>query len=1038
MKLDKHFAGAAAIVLFAIGLITLTWAVTLRAINAERTENIARVTATVSNQALTFSEQISRQLLALDQTLRIMENAWETNPQQFDLEAWRAKTPALTGLGQDLILADGHGIVRQSTVTEAINQDISGVDFFQALSRNLVPYDHMFVGTATIGQIMRTWHMNVARALHAQDGSFAGVLDAEYRVSAITDVFSQTDLGTGSFITLIGLNDGKLRAAVGPASIDPDASIVDTSMFKAISRSPAGVWIGPSATDAVLRIHAFRRIPDRDLMIVVAMDEVEALAPSTEWQAEADVFASCITILMLGLTFVVVRGTVLARRREAAVAEDRAILASANAQSEVARALADAKAEQLQATLAGMTDGVAMVDAHLCLAEWNNLFPEIAGVPAEILRVGLPMEDILRAQIQTGQFGYIPDADAEIARRVARLRQAQFGVGERQRPDGRTIELRRKRLPDGGFVTLYADITDRKHAEEALRSAQAEAEAANAAKSRFVAIVSHEIRTPLNALLNSVRLLSDSALTPIQQSLLTMARQSGDVLFGLINDILDMSQIEAGKLSIRPSLFNLRLVLESCLEMFEGQAEEKGISMRLEIAPDVPELLLTDPGRLRQVLLNLISNAVKYARRGIVTLSAEPGEDAAVSVCLLVKDPGPAIEEAARQRLFRPFSRLDRPGDVATTGTGLGLAICRELMTLMGGDISHETWVDEAGQEGNLFRVTLPLSALPHRDEPAGTDDLAPDAAVGRENDRRETTNSETTGHETTGREITGRETSGHETTGLIQPQYQQVPRSRVLIVEDVTANQLVTATLLRRAGHCVDIASSGNEAIEMVKARPFDLVFMDIFMPGMGGQETTQILRTLPSPSGTVPVIALTAQVSTGDEASFMACGMDGILGKPVSLTEMLDTLREHVWSKRQDVSAVEQAVDAGVPDISSSLSAERIDELKTSLPPERLAELVEECLMDLDHRMPALRRALAAGVPGAITAHAHTMAGVAAAYGMVTMEAKLRRTMDAVRDGRPTAFDEDTIVEIEVELARSSRLLRNIAQAANDGARR
>lgn len=1007
MKPDKHFASATGIVLIAAALIALTWAATLRSINAERSENIAQVTATVSNQALTFSEQISRQLLALDQTLRIMENAWETNPQQFDLDAWKARTPALTGLGNDLILTDGNGIVRQSTVSDAINQNASGSDFFQALSRGQVPYDHMFVGTATIGQIMRTWHMNVARALHAQDGSFAGVLDAEYRISAITDVFSQTDLGTGAFITLIGLNDGKLRAAVGPASIDPDASIVDTSMFKAISRAATGVWTGPSATDAVRRIHAFRRIPDRDLVVVVSMDEVEALSSATEWQAEAEAFASCITLLVLGLMAVLVRGTILARRREAAVAEDRAILASVNAQSEVARALADAKAEQLQATLAGMTDGVAMVDAHMCLAEWNTLFPEIAGVPAEVLRVGLPMEDILRAQIQTGQFGHVPDPDAEIARRMARLRQAPFGVAERQRPDGRTIELRRKRLPDGGFVTLYADITDRKLTEEALRSAQADAEAANAAKSRFVAIVSHEIRTPLNALLNGVRLLSDSALTPIQQSLLTMARQSGDVLFGLINDILDMSQIEAGKLAIRPSLFNLRLVLESCLEMFEGQAQEKGISLHLEIGPDVPELLLTDPGRLRQVILNLVSNAVKYSRRGTVTLSAEAGSDGATSVCLFVQDSGPAIEEAARQKLFRPFSRLDRPGDVATTGTGLGLAICRELMTLMGGDISHETWTDAAGQEGNLFRLTLPLSALPYREEPVRTEALAPEPQAGRETD-------------------------------LIRPAFQQMPRSRVLIVEDVTANQLVTATLLRRAGHSVDIASSGEEAIEMVKAQPFDLVFMDIFMPGMSGQEATRILRTLPAPGGSVPVIALTAQVSPGDEASFMACGMNGILGKPVSLTEMLDTLREHVWSKRQEASGLDLAAVIGVVDMTSSLSTERIEELKSSLPPERFAALVEECLIDLDHRMPALRRALAAGVPGSITAHAHTMAGVAAAYGMATLEARLREIMEATRNGVPVAFDEDAIMGIEVELAKSSRLLREIAHAANDDVQR
>jgi HPt (histidine-containing phosphotransfer) domain-containing protein len=151
-----------------------------------------------------------------------------------------------------------------------------------------------------------------------------------------------------------------------------------------------------------------------------------------------------------------------------------------------------------------------------------------------------------------------------------------------------------------------------------------------------------------------------------------------------------------------------------------------------------------------------------------------------------------------------------------------------------------------------------------------------------------------------------------------------------------------------------------------------------------------------------------------------------------------MLDTLQKHVWSTQQDVPGGKQAVDAGVTDPLSSLSVDRIDELKTSLPPERFAELVEECLIDLDHRMPALRRALAARAPEAIMTHAHTMAGVAAAYGMVTLEAKLRQIMDMVRDGSPEVFDDGTIVEIEAELATSSRSLRNTAHPTNTGARR
>jgi signal transduction histidine kinase/FixJ family two-component response regulator len=1000
MKPDKHFAGAVGIILVAASLIALTWVATVRAVQVQREATLARVTATLSNQALTFTEQISRQILSLDQTLRILENAWETNPGQFDLEAWKSRAPALNGLGRDLILADDHGIIRQSTVVEAINQSAANLDYFIAFARGTTPPNRLYVGPASIGPVMREWHMNAARALHAADGSFAGVIDADYRISAITDVFTQTDLGTGAFLTLVGLNDGKLRAAVGPASIDPDASIIDTPMFRAISRAAEGIWVGPSATDAVTRIHAFRQIPDRNLAIVVAMDRSQALAPADEWQLEAYVFAGCITALLGGLALVLLRGTQLARRRETAIADDRAVLAAANAQLEVARALADARAEQIEATLAGMTDGVAMIDAHMCLAEWNTLFSDIAGVPPEILRVGLPMEDILRAQILNGQFGPIADADAEIARRMQRLREAQFGVVERQRPDGRTIELRRKGLPDGGFVTLYADITDRKLAEEALRRAQAEAEAANAAKSRFVAIVSHELRTPLNALLNTVRLLSDSVLTPAQQSLVTVARQSGDVLFGLINDILDMSQIEAGKLTVRPSLFEVRPLLESCLEMFAAQAADKGVTLRLEIMPGTPDLLLTDPGRLRQVQLNLLSNAVKYARSGIVTLIAAPGDSATSAVRFAVRDPGPVIEESARKRLFRPFSRIERPGDLATSGSGLGLAICREIMALLDGAIGHETWVDAAGQEGNLFWTALPVSALPYRGGAMETATESAPAAGSR--------------------------------FGFSEPGYRQVPRTRILLAEDVPASQFVTAALLRRAGHAVDIVSNGEQAVEAMRRKPYDIVFMDVFMPVMGGHEATRIIRSLPGPAGQVPIIALTAQVSDGDDANLEASGMNGTLGKPVSLAEMLDTLVATIWSKpgrpadRSPVSSAQAGGDT------MSLSVERIEELKAGLLPEQLADLVEECLTDLEHRMPALRRGLYAGAAGAVMAHAHTMAGVAAAYGLTGLEKQLRSIMAAAHDNQLGSLDSDIMTRVEAEFAHASRLLRAVVRVA------
>jgi signal transduction histidine kinase/CheY-like chemotaxis protein len=1023
MKPDKHFVTAAAILIAAACLIALTWVGTTQAIRAQRIENTNRVTATLANQALTFSEQVNRQILGLDQTLRILVTAWETNPRGFDLEAWRNQAVVLNGLSRDMVLTDENGIIRQSSVNEAINQNAAGLDYFRALAGQTDAGDAMYIGPAAIDGIMRQWHMNVARSLHYPDGSFAGVIDADYRIAAITDAFGQADLGTGAFVTLVGLEDGKLRGAVGPATVDPDANIGETAMFAAVQDAGSGIWTGPSANDAVQRIHAFRHIPNRKLAVVVAMNEDEAMRPATVWRQEAQIFAGCITALLAGLALMLVQGTRRARRREAVMVEDRAVLAASNAHLEVARALAAAKAEQLEATLAGMSDGVSMVDAHMCLVEWNARFPAIAGVPAEILRVGLPMEEILRAQVRTGQFGRIDDPEAEVERRMGRLRVAPFGVVQRLRPDGHTLELRRNRLPDGGFVTLYADITEHKQAEEALRHAQVAAETANAEKSRFVAIVSHEIRTPLNALLNTIRLLSDSVLVPAQQSLLATARQSGDVLFGLINDILDMSQMEAGELSIRPSLFELRPLLDSCVEMFARQAAQRGIHIQVAVAESTPDTLLTDPGRLRQVQLNLLSNAVKYGRPGEVWLTAEAGRDATEAVRLTVKDDGPVILPEARERLFRPFARLDRPEGDDAAGTGLGLSICQHLIILMGGKIGCDAWssgdamsedgmpgngMSGNGREGNAFWITLPAAALPFRSgpgEPVAGQALMPVAG---------------------------------DAAPLTELPRRRPPRTRILLTEDVVANQLVTATLLRREGHQVDIAASGPAAIQALKTTPYDLVFMDIFMPGMSGQEATQIIRALPEPACSTPIVALTANVSPEDETVFKAAGMDGIVGKPVSLGELIDVLRTYVWG-------VTETVGTGLPDdadatadVSDSrsganpvLSAERIAELRNNLPPAVFVNLVEECLLDMDHRLPALRRALAAGAPGAITAHAHAMVGMAAGYGMAALERRLRTIMNAAREGDLTPLGSTVVAELERDFKRAAHSMREMLRA-------
>jgi len=973
----------AAILLPALGLLAVTWFGTFSAINARHQEATARIITRVTDQAAGFQEQIHRQILELDQTLRILVGAWEADPATFHLAAWRDRAVALSDIGPDLLLADNHGVIVQSTVPELVGSNVSDRDYFvHALQHGGLQNDAT-IGPATMDPVLRQWHMEVARSVHQADGSFGGVIVADWRANAIDDLFRAADLGARPLMELVGLNDGKLRASVGPATGSPDEPIADTAMFAALLASPDGTWIGRSAPDRVERVHAFRRIPGRDLAVVVGVDRDEALALTSAWENQAMLFAGCISVLILIMTGILLRNAAQWRRRQAMLAYDRTMVVAANAQLEVAKAHADAKTAQLEATLQGMSDGVAMMDAQLCLVEWNRQFPEIAGVPPEILRVGLPMEDILRAQAKGGQFGPV-DVEAEVARRMALLRAG--GVipsTERTRPDGHTIELRRNRLPGGGFVTLYADVTARKRAENALRDARAIAEAATAAKSRFVAIVSHEIRTPLNSLLATLALLHDVGLPPAQQALVDLSRQSGDALLGLINDILEMSRMEAGQLSLWPSVFALQGLLEGVIEIFRPQADERGIALRLAISPELPRELYADPGRLRQVLINLLSNAVKFGQAGAVGLLAAQQQDAngRPVLRLAVRDQGPVIEPAGRARLFRPFSRLEDggPGADEPLGSGLGLAICRQLVSLMEGEIGCEPWLAEDGQAGNEFWVRLPIAPLP------ATQPSPP---------------------------------------GVAFPARRILPRTRILLVEDILANQLVTATLLRREGHLVDIATNGEEALQAVAHQPYDLVFMDIFMPGMSGFEVARQIRAMPGPAGSMPIVALTANMSPDDEALCRDAGMNRLLGKPVALPELVQALAELAWRGLPERSAV---VRPGAAPASHSpvLSAERIGELRANLPGDMLEGMVEECLIELQARLPALRRAMESGSGDEVAVQAHAMVGMAAGYGMAALEARLRALMQAARGSDP-ARAAALAVELDAELSMAANALR------------
>jgi CheY-like chemotaxis protein len=346
-------------------------------------------------------------------------------------------------------------------------------------------------------------------------------------------------------------------------------------------------------------------------------------------------------------------------------------------------------------------------------------------------------------------------------------------------------------------------------------------------------------------------------------------------------------------------------------------------------------------------------------------------------------------------------------------------------MTLMGGEIGCDPWKADDGRSGNAFWLTLPATALPFREAGNGTLQAEVLAAIRAAEARP--------GFQEA-MPIPDFATPDETAPEAARAERPRVPRTRVLLADDILANQLVTATLLRREGHMVDVVDTGDAAVQAVRETPYDLIFMDIFMPGMGGQEATRIIRSLPEPACLTPIIALTANVTSEDAAVFRAAGMDGILGKPVSLTELIDTVRTYVWSAREgDVKPSEpvaQAAKTRLPDPWAVLSLTRVRELRTNLPPETFTQLVEECLQDLEHRLPALRRAITAGTPAAITAHAHAMVGMAAGYGMAAMETRLRMILAAARDGDMLTLSPAAVNDVEADLAEAARMLREIAQ--------
>jgi PAS domain S-box-containing protein len=527
-----------------------------------------------------------------------------------------------------------------------------------------------------------------------------------------------------------------------------------------------------------------------------------------------------------------------------------------------------------EAILANASIGIAMTrDRVFQLA--NPRFEQMFGWPAGAL---------------VGQSGAVTSVDAAAYAEIGALYGPPLTRGESvefertmKRHDGSTFLCRLLARPidpthpaKGGTIWIAEDVTEKRAVERALARARDEAESANRAKSAFLANTSHEIRTPLNGLVGLARLARQPSLDNARrEQYLAQIDDSAQALAGVISDILDLSKIEAGKLRLEQTDFDLHALLESVEHGYAALADAHALQLTMLVSADVPRRVRGDPARLRQILSNLLSNALKFTEVGYVRLHvigavppqasddphgdldrdrerSEPGAPpvalAAPRVRFEVEDSGPGIDAEVQARLFQPFTQ----GDVSTTrrygGTGLGLSICRELAELMGGSVG----VSSQPGHGSRFWVELPLPASAQQ---------APSSA------------------------FASSEQSGQRLAGL-----------DLLIVEDNPVNMMIATTILRQWGIAVSEAVDGAEAVAAINqradaGRPFDLVLMDVQMPVQGGHEATRVLRRR-FDAQTLPIVALTAAALTSERDEALAAGMNDFLTKPLDAQRLQDTL--------------------------------------------------------------------------------------------------------------------------------------------------
>ena len=564
-----------------------------------------------------------------------------------------------------------------------------------------------------------------------------------------------------------------------------------------------------------------------------------------------------------------------------------------------------------------------------------------------------------------------PDTDQHTVEHIREMLQQGTGFVEtllnysrNGRPYWVSIEAQPIRDEAGNvtqFMAIERDITEALEREQQLEESRRKAEAANQAKSRFLAMMSHEIRTPLNGILGSLGLLQDTTLDIEQRKYVSTGRTSAEWLLAIINNILDFSKMEAGRTGLEPGVFSIRDLLDSVIEMLEPRVHGKALRIYSELDPGLPEMVRGDASKIRQVLLNLAGNAVKFTDHGHVTLSVAPcpQHEDGLWLRFTVTDTGAGISAQDQQRLFEEFWSGQQPATM--TGTGLGLTISRQLVEVLGGNINLHSQTGD----GSSFWFDIPLAG------------------------------------------ISAEELAAEQTRRAARRQRDsQTPQAafsgRILIAEDNPANQMIAQSLLARLGLSSDVVANGLEAVEALRSRPYDLVLMDIGMPEMDGIEATRAIRGLQGPAASTPIIALTAHVMSGEREDVMSQGLDDYLAKPVDRAELSQCLARWLPDTDRAMPAAQSSSDDGSnPEADTLIDPGILQQLFEEVGSEMAPQVLATFITELKDQTAVLETASDRSDLDALGKAAHRLKGTAASFGATRLSTALAELEQAAHSG-------------------------------------